>query len=349
MRISLVISTYNRGRQLMRTLDSVVRQNFARPDAGDGNVGIESDDEKNISSPNLPATELELIVVDNNSSDDTPALLAGFAVAHPELDVRVVRETRQGLSWARNRGIAESRGEIIVMIDDDEEIRPGFLAAYAGFFGSHPFAVAAGGKMIACYEEERPKWMSRYTEALAASTIDLGDRTRPFPRGRYPIGGNMAFRREVFEKYGLFSTELGRTGNSLIGGEEKDLFMRITRGDNDSCLDPGESDGTGSAASHKKVSELIWWVPGAVVDHIIPPSRVTKEHFVKQSRMVGVSGRIIARSKSQAAYLKAIIAEGAKWAVTLGIALWFVLTACPSKACYLVMMRWNISKGLISE
>ncbi len=299
MKISLVISTYNRGPQLVRTLDSVARQT-------------------------LPAGEWELIVIDNNSADDTQGLFRRFAAANPGIDARIVPEKRQGLSHARNRGIAEARFPIIVMIDDDEEINPGFLGAYDAFFESHPDAQAAGGKMVACYEMERPKWMSRYTEALAASTIDLGNRIIPFRRGRYPIGGNMAFRREVFEKYGVFNTELGRRGDLLIGGEEKDMFSRIARG-----------------------GGRIYWVPGAVADHIIPPSRVTKARFCKQARMAGVSERIRTKSISVWAYFKALVSEKFKWAATLCLYLWFLVCQQPLKGHYLMIMRRSITAGLL--
>lgn len=279
---------------------------------------------RSVAAQTLPPEEWELVVVDNNSTDGTAQLFAEFAAAHPHLNARIVRETRQGLSWARNRGIAESTAPIVVMIDDDEEINMGFLGAYDAFFESHPDAVAAGGKMIPCYEKRRPHWMSHFTEALAASALDMGDRIIPFRRG-YPIGGNMAFRREVFDAYGLFDTELGRTGDLLIGGEEKDIFGRIAAG------------GGG-----------IYYVPGAVVDHIIPPSRLTPAHFKKMARMCGVSERIRTRSVSTGAYLKALAAETFKWGATLGIALWFLLCQQPLKAHYLIMMRQNITKGLLA-
>lgn len=298
MRISIIISTYNRGPQLMRTLDSVARQT-------------------------LPADDWELVVVDNNSKDNTQELVAGFVKANPDLNVRIVSEKQQGLSHARNRGIAESKAPLIVMIDDDEEVNPGFLAAYDTFFESHPDAVAAGGKMVAVYEKERPQWMSRYTEALAASTIDLGNRIVPFSKGKYPIGGNMAFRREVFDKYGVFNTELGRKGDILIGGEEKDIFDRVAKG-----------------------GGRIYFVPGAVADHIIPPSRVAAPHFRKMARMAGVSERIRTKSISGGAYFGALVKEGAKWIATWCIALWFLLCQQPLKAHYLVMMRHCISRGL---
>lgn len=301
-RLSIVIATWNRGAMLERTLRSLATQT-------------------------LPTEMWEAIVVNNNSTDDTAGVFACFATGMGiGLDIRMIDETRQGLSWARNRGIEAARGDIIVMIDDDEVARPGLMEAYFDFFVSRPSAVAAGGAMVACWEEERPRWMSHYTEAMVASTIYLGSRVRRFPPGRYPIGGNMAFRREVFERVGTFDTSLGRTGKALLGGEEKELFGRI-------------------AATVEDGGNEIWWVPGAVVDHLIPPSRVTDEHFRKQSRMVGVTARIISREKGRRG--RALAGEVVKWGATLVLAAWFVVTMRPAKARYLVAMRFGISRGLL--
>jgi hypothetical protein len=301
---SIIIATYNRGARLVRTLRSLVAQT-------------------------LPADEWEAIVVNNNSTDDTAGVFARFLAEEGRaLDIRMVDEARQGLSWARNRGIAEARGDIIVMIDDDEEVNPEFLETYRDFFATHPAAVAAGGPMVACYEEVRPQWMSHYTEALAASTIDLGRRVRRFPRGKYPIGGNMAFRREVFDRVGMFDAALGRTGQALLGGEEKDIFGRIA-----AC------GGSGRGGE-------IWWVPGAVVDHLIPASRVTDAHFRRLSRMVGVTARLLARGR--AGMVRAFVAEAVKWGATMVLAVWFVATLRAAKARYLVIMRAGITSGLLN-
>ena len=101
-RLSLVIATYNRGAKLCTTLDSLLVQT-------------------------LPQEQWEVVVVNNNSTDDTAARFADYVAAHPQLDARMVLETEQGVSAARNRGIAESRGEYIVVIDDDERVVPEFL------------------------------------------------------------------------------------------------------------------------------------------------------------------------------------------------------------------------------
>jgi glycosyltransferase involved in cell wall biosynthesis len=304
--ISVIIATWNRGEKLERTLRSLAAQS-------------------------LPPGRWEAVVVNNNSTDDTAEVFARFVAGNATgdgaggaLNVRMVDEPRQGLSWARNRGLAETRGAIIARIDDDEEADPGYLAAWLDFFATHPAAVAGGGPMLPSYEAERPLWMSHYTEALATSTIDLGGRERPFPRGRYPIGGNMAFRREVFDRVGGFDTALGRTGGALIGGEEKELFGRV-------ALSGGE----------------IWWVPTARIDHLIPPSRLTEAHFRKLSRAVGVTARALTKGR-KVSLLRALAAEAVKWCATLILAAWFTLTLRPAKARQLIIMRREITRGLIS-
>ncbi|MDR2913154.1 MAG: glycosyltransferase [Alistipes sp.] len=301
-KLTIVIATYNRGEKLRRTLHSLATQT-------------------------LPPDDWEAIVVNNNSTDDTPAVFTRFATAHPTLSLRMVDEPRQGLSWARNRGIVESRGAVIAIIDDDEEVNDLFAAAYVDLFDRRPNAVMAGGRVVPLYETARPRWMSRFTERPIAGTLDLGPRERLFTRG-YPAGGNMAVRREAFDRFGLFDPTLGRTGGALIGGEEKELFTRISRG--------GE----------------IWWTPDAIIRHIIPESKLTLDYFRRLARGVGASERVrvtLGNSPAGTAQAKMLTAEALKWAATLTIALWFTLTLRPAKARYLIIMRTEISRGILCQ
>lgn len=292
IRLSLIIATYNRAAELVAALESVVRQT-------------------------APADAWECVVVNNNSQDDTAARFAAFAARFPELNLRLVTETRQGLSYARNRGIAETAGEYIAVIDDDERINPGFIAAYIDFFDRHPEAASAGGRIIPEYPGGRPAWMSRYTEKPVANPIDLGDRVRPFPRGRIPGGGNMALRRSAVERYGAFDPTLGRSGVSLVGGEESDLFERLAR-----------------------AGERCWYVPDAVMWHIIPDRKLTEEYFRRLSRNVGVSQRM--RAQRNGRYGRALFGEALKWVATLLLA----CTMAPCKGRWLLRMRREITRGL---
>ena len=295
IRLSLIIPTHNRARQLLAALESVVRQD-------------------------MPAGEWECVVVNNNSTDDTPARFAAFAARYPALNLRMVTETGPGVSYARNRGIAETSAPYMAFIDDDERINAGFIRAYAEFFDAHPDAVVAGGRIIAEYVSGRPAWMSKYVEMPIANPMDFGERVRPFPAGRVPGGGNMAFRRAGLASYGGFDPTLGRVNGELIGGEENDFFERLLLG-----------------------GETIWYVPGAVMWHIIPPAKLTGAYFRRLSYNVGVSQRL--RAEIHRRLPKTFVLEIAKWAATLVLC----CTMPPRKSRWLLRMRLEISRGLFTK
>ena len=295
IRLSLIIPTHNRSERLIAALESVIRQD-------------------------LPAADWECVVVSNNSTDDTVARFGDFAARYPGLNLRLVTEDGPGVSYARNRGIAETSAPLLVFIDDDERINPGFLRAYADFFDAHPDAVVAGGRIIDEYVTGRPAWLSKYTEMPIANPMDFGDAVRPFPAGRVPGGGNMAFRRSAALRYGGFDPSLGRVGRMLIGGEENDFFERLMRG-----------------------GETCWYVPGAVMWHIIPPEKLTESYFRRLCYNVGVSQRL--RAGMYRRYPKTLLFESLKWGATLLLS----LTMPPRKSLWLIRMRYEISRGLLSD
>lgn len=295
IRLSLIIPTHNRARELIRALESVVRQD-------------------------LSGAQWECVVVDNASTDDTQERFAAFAVAHSELNLRIVFEPEAGVSYARNRGLEQARAAYVASIDDDERINPGFLRAYADFFDTHPEAVVAGGCIIAEYVTGRPAWMSKYTEMPVANPMDFGPVVRPFPAGRVPGGGNMAFRRDAVLRYGGFDPSLGRVGRELIGGEENDLFERM-----------------------RAAGETIWYVPGAVMWHIIPPEKLTEAYFRRLCYNVGVSQRV--RAEIHRRQAKTRLMEIVKWGATLLLC----CTMRPIQARWLVRMRVQITRGLFGR
>lgn len=292
VRISLVIATYNRAEQLMTTLVSVAAQSLA-PEAW------------------------ECVVVDNNSTDATRERVAEFGACHPEVHIRYIFEREQGLSAARNAGIVASQGDIIAFVDDDERIVPDFLGAYVDLFDSHPEAMAAGGCIIAEYPTGRPRWMSRFTEQPIANPMNYGATVRVFPKGKIPGGGNMAFRREALARVGIFDTSLGRTGKSLIGGEESDLFERMA-----------------AVGIHP------YYVPRAVMYHIIPAEKLTREYFLRLCYNTGVSQR--RRAELHDRVWRLYVGEVAKWCATLALCL--VHRPCQSRA--LIAMRREVSRGI---
>ncbi|MEG2613147.1 MAG: glycosyltransferase family 2 protein [Alistipes sp.] len=296
IQLSLIIATYNRATPLIHALESVVEQD-ADP------------------------TTWECVVVNNNSRDDTEERFAEFAARYPTLNLRMVCQKQQGLSHARNCGIAQSTGAIIAIIDDDERINAGFISAYIHFFDHHPTIVAAGGRIIPEYPAGRPTWMSRYVEQPIANPIDLGNTVREFPIGRIPGGGNMALQRSAIDCYGAFDPTLGRTGTKLIGGEESDLFERLAR-----------------------AGERCYYVPEAIMWHIIPPEKLTADYFARLCYNVGVSQR--ARAEMNHRVAKTIALECAKWGATLAIGAWYAVQMQPTRAAWLIRMRRQISRGL---
>lgn len=297
LRISLIIATYNRAEALIEALRSVVAQE-------------------------LPADEWECVVVNNNSQDDTFARFATFAAEHPAANLRIVTETRQGLSHARNRGIAESRAPYLAIIDDDERIDTRFLSSYVALFDTRPDAASAGGAIVAEYPEGRPEWMSRYTERPIANPIDLGDRIRLFPRGRIPGGGNMALRRSIVARYGGFDPSLGRTGERLIGGEESDLFGRLAA-----------------------AGERCYYVPTAVMHHIIPARKASKDYLAALGFQIGRTQRLRAEKSGRTGAL--LLGEAVKWGATLLLAIGFFCGSSPSKARALLLLRRRITQGIL--
>lgn len=293
-RMTLVIPTYNRSASLLRALESVACQSL---------------------DPALWCC----LVVDNASTDDTEAVVARFAAEHPTVRLRYVREEQQGVSYARNRALQEASTELICSIDDDERINPEFVEAYLRFFDTHPEAVVAGGRIIAEYEGSRPAWMSRWPEQLIANPIDLGDTAQPFPKGSLPGGGNMGFRRSTALRFG-FATSLGRTGKSLIGGEENDFFLRL-----------------------REAGYPLWYLPEAVIWHIIPPEKQQIDYLERLAYHNGISQRRRATMYGGVGRLRC--REGLKWIATLLLC----CTCSPRKGGALLRMRRAISRGIFQK
>lgn len=273
-----------------------------------------------VAMQNAEAESWECIVVDNNSSDNTRERVEAFKSEHNSLNIRYIFEQNQGLSYARNAGIMASRGDIVAFIDDDERIVADFVSAYIDLFDQHPDAMAAGGEIIAEYPTGRPRWMSRYTERPIANPMSFGDRVKLFPSSRIPGGGNMAMRRRVFDSIGMFNTSLGRTGKRLLGGEESDLFERIV-----------------------KHEYRVYYAPRAVMYHIIPKEKLSRDYFVRLATNTGISQRT--RAELNHTMLKLYVAEVAKWVATLLLC----LIHRPAQSRYLILMRKQISKGIFQR
>ena len=183
-------------------------------------------------------TGFEVLVVDNNSSD-------GTAEAVEELDsenlpLRYVLEPRQGLSHARNRGISEARGRVIAFLDDDIVVEVDWLEQLLEAFSAEPLPAAVGGPAYLDLDLSRPDWWHEEFAGVAGH-FDRGPsvlRSDEGYEGMIGIGANLAFDRQVFERYGLFRSDLGRKGDSLETGEELEFLGRLRRNGEKLVYDP---------------------------------------------------------------------------------------------------------------
>lgn len=293
--ISVVVCTYNRELYLPKMLDSVAKQNCAKSD-------------------------FELILVNNKSTDNTEEICLKYKAENTSVNFNYFLETNQGLSYARNRGIKEAKGDFIVFVDDDAFLDENYIKELKSYLQTVPSNLGFGGKILPYLECELPKWMSKYLSSLM-SIIDLGNDVTLFKGSKYPIGANMGVSRTVVDKIGMFNESLGRTGTSMLGGEEKDFFFRI-----------------------KEAGFPIYYFPKMLVHHVIPAKRLTVEFIKKQAEGIGVSEKL--RTKKSGEFLKRSILEFYKWGGTLALFFIYLIKGQVSKGIMLVKFRWWISQGL---
>ena len=297
--ITLIICTYNREKYIGPLLDSIAKNDY-------------------------PTTDYEIVLVDNNCTDNTRGVCEQFTAAHPQINFRYTVEPEQGLSAARNKGIKEAKGDIIIYVDDDALVDSDYIRIYAEHFATHPETMASGGPIEPLYETSEPAWMSPYTKALLTAWMNYGDKVRVYPKGRYPGGGNAAYRKVVFDKVGLFNTELGRKGNLLLASEEKDIFDKM-----------------------KVLGLKVLYLPTPVLHHCIPQAKLEEDYFNRLTLQIGRSERMRTRAISIGKYLSRLVAEAVKWGGTLALLCIYTLQLHPMKGWKLVLFRKNVTKGLL--
>ena len=298
---SIIVCTYNRDKYLYGALQCIAENGY-------------------------PADAYEIVLVNNMSTDNTEDECRRFRNDYPDVDFRYFVETQQGLSFARNRGIEESRGDTLVFLDDDSYIQPDYLINLQRQLEAHSDADAFGGKIDPAFESgEAPKWLSKWNYSWV-SAIDLGTEVCPFTGKAFPIGANMGIRKDMLSRIGVFNTELGRSKKNLMGGEEKDLFERI-----------------------RQHGGNIYYFPDVLVQHVIPPSRTTKDYVRRLGEGVGKSERIRTLGVSKWKYLKRLISELVKWGGTTVLWLGFALKGQFEKGNILFTFRRRVTSGLLRK
>ncbi|MEO5960916.1 MAG: glycosyltransferase [Opitutaceae bacterium] len=230
LKVTVAIPTYNRAAILRQTLAGIVAQHF-------------------------PRAHYEILVIDNNSTDDTRAVVAEFAAAQPA--PRYLHEPQQGLDHARNRAIAEARGEIILFGDDDILVAPDWIAQMAAPLladAAHRIG-AVGGEVIPVFPDGLPDWVREWHAPLAFRP-DLG----PLPARHSPMGANLAFPKRVFAQLGPFHTALDRAAGNYFSGGDSEMIRRV-----------------------RAAGLEVWFAPAAAVQHQMPASRTTFRYAARHA------------------------------------------------------------------
>jgi glycosyltransferase involved in cell wall biosynthesis len=199
--MSIVICTYNNAESLAITLQQVLSQKAFNPEL------------------------VELVVINNNSSDSTAQILD--SIDNTAITFRHYFEPRQGISHARNTGFEKAHGEYILYTDDDAEIPQYWLEKYLNKITVHNMDCMFG-KISIIWDMPPPWWYEteRYQGLFAA--LDYGDTELQICTKKYPfLSKNVCIKKNCLVEIGGFDPTLGRKGNILTGGEEILAFYRL--------------------------------------------------------------------------------------------------------------------------
>jgi glycosyltransferase involved in cell wall biosynthesis len=232
MKITVILCTYNRSEMLAKALES-------------------------ISASILPSEiPWEVLVVDNNSKDQTRVVAENFRSRFPGR-FRYLFEPKSGKSHALNTGIREARGSVLAFTDDDVVVDPTWLQKLTAALDDEKWA-GVGGRVLPEQTFSPPPWIplkDRYALAplaVFAPDIEAGPLNEP------PFGANMAFQKRLFEKYGEFRTDLGPRPGSKIRSEDTEFGDRLLA-----------------------AGELFFYEPSAIVYHSVAQDRVEKKYFLE--------------------------------------------------------------------
>jgi glucosyl-dolichyl phosphate glucuronosyltransferase len=257
MRLDVIIPTYNRHDLLPFTLNSLL--------AAEVPEGL----------------EVTITVVDNNSTDGTRQVVESFQKKFGEEKIRYCFESQQGRSHALNKGITSTSGDLVGMIDDDEEVDQNWYKTAFDAFRTRTLDFI-GGPYIPRWSSAPPDWLPRKYGGVVG-WVDGGDKEVPYD-SNYPgilMGGNVVFRRSILEEVGLYTTWLGRTDKGLLTGEDEELYGRLL------------------AHGAKGM-----YLPSLIIYHRVLPERMTKKYFRRWCFWRGVSLGLLDRKRKQpVAYL----------------------------------------------
>jgi glycosyltransferase involved in cell wall biosynthesis len=225
--ISVIIPTFNRSATLRVTVESFLAQSY-------------------------PTDRLEIILVDNASSDDTPEVIDSIADYAPH--VRGMREARRGAHFARNSGAMSSRGSILYFTDDDMIAEPDLLEQIVAVFDAGANVGSATGRVLPRWDTEPPRWVLEHCKNALLSLNDLGPATIISDNDPGVFSCHQAMLREAF---------------MAAGGYNPDTNAEKFTGDNE----------TGLNIKVKKLGFRFAYVGASVTHHMIPAARMTQRYL----------------------------------------------------------------------
>lgn len=216
------------------------------------------------SNGRLEPSRHEVIVVDNTPRDKRQDIALPMPSA-----MRVLCCDTTGLSHARNAGIDAAQSDLLVFLDDDAYVCPGWCEAIVSLFRQRPEVRVAGGRVLPRYDTPiLPSWYDSKRLSGYLSCIDWSTTGRFLRRGEWIVGANMAWRKDVFAEFGRFNAALGRKGAaSLLSNEETDLLERVG-------------------------IESIWYEPAMEVEHLVAVERMTLPFFRRRVYWQAVSDMV---------------------------------------------------------
>jgi glycosyltransferase involved in cell wall biosynthesis len=239
--VTVVVATFNRAVHLEDTLQHLARVTTRRT--------------------------WEVIVVDNNSSDETPQVLARLAPSFP-VPLRTIHEPIPGKYTALNTAIRAARGRIIAATDDDARVAPDWLDRADAGLTAHDCGFV-GGPVRPLWDGVPPDWLDASEPVMqkVIAICDYGPAPREFGVGMgWPLGVNVAYRREVFDRAGLFDPALGRKAGTLRSQSQREWHLRAR------------------AAGIRG-----FYVPDMLVEHRVIVERLKKQYFRRWHFWHGIS------------------------------------------------------------
>lgn len=231
MRITVILCTYNRCQSLQRSLSRAAALVLPQ------------------------SVEWEILVVDNNSNDQTRKTVEEFSGRYPGR-FRYLFEPRPGKSHALNTGIREARGDILAFIDDDVVVHPDWLQNLTSALHNGEWA-GAGGRILPEWNCSLPRWLSPESRHAAGPLVAFHPAPEAGEIFEAPIGTNMAFRKEMFEKYGSFRIDLGPRPGSELRNEDTEFGERLLA-----------------------AGERLRYEPSALVYHPVSENRLKRAYFL---------------------------------------------------------------------